>query len=607
MIRTFLAAIFVIVAGLGAANAQQTGDARNLVWVQIEAQPNLAAINEALRRRAASLQDVNGFDLDGSGWFVVALGPYDPVTAENVLRTLRANGRIPADSYIAESADYARQIWPVGANLLGAGSPAASGGAQQTDPEPQGTTTLADALNEALTTQRDPAPEPEPEPQIMDETPREARASEAQLTRDERADLQIALEWAGHYQGRIDAQFGAGTRRSMASWQGANGYESTGILTTMQRAALLKQYNAVLEGLGLERVADPKAGIAMQIPLGVVKFAKYEPPFVHFDATGDIPARVLMISQEGTQDTLFGLYDIMQTLEIVPQDGPRERGSNSFTLTGANARIVSHTQARLENGQIKGFTLIWPAGDEERRTRLLALMEGSFTRTEGVLDPGAGYNDAQSIDLISGLEIRKPKYTRSGFYIDGRGTVVTTSQIADGCGHITIEDGHEADIAATDADLGVAILRPRDTLAPISVAALRRSPPRIQSEVTLAGYSYGGVLGAPSLTFGTLSDVRGLNGEDGINRLEMSALEGDVGGPVMDPAGAVLGMLLPREDGARNLPDDVAFVAGAGALGRVLAQAGMNVATASGTGGALAPAQMADRASGMTVLVSCWE
>lgn len=583
------------------AQAQQTGSSRDLVWVQIEAQPSLAAINAALRRRAASLINVNGFDLDGSGWYVVALGPYDPDTAAEVLRVLRSDGSIPRDSYITQSTDYARQIWPVGADYLTQGAGAAT-------ENPARDTDLATALDRIDTPQSGAQPETnQPAPEFVDETPRQARASEATLSREQRANLQRALEWAGHYAGRIDAQFGAGTRRSMARWQSANGHEGTGILTTLQRAELLGQYNAVLDGLELTRVADPKAGIEMQIPLGVVKFTKYEPPFAHFDATGDSPARVLMISQEGTKDTLYGLYDIMQTLEIVPRDGPRERGRDSFTLTGENASIVSHTEARLENGRIKGFTLIWPAGDEQRRTRLLRVMQDSFTRTAGVLDPSAGHNDAQSIDLISGLEIRKPKFSRSGFYVDGRGTVVTTAELANGCGHVTIEDGQEVDIAATDKALGVSVLRPRGTVAPIGVAALSQGAPRIQSEVTLAGYSYGGVLGAPSLTFGTVSDIRGLNGEQGINRLTLAALEGDAGGPVMDAGGAVLGMLLPRAGGARTLPDDVAFAAGAGALARVLADAGATPATANRSGGALTPAQMSERAIGMTVLVSCWE
>ncbi|MFD0859630.1 trypsin-like peptidase domain-containing protein [Roseovarius aquimarinus] len=603
MKRSFLAAIAVVMLGASGALAQQSGDAAGagsrLVWVQIEAQPNLAEINEALRRRSAELNDVNGFDLDGSGWYVVALGPYEADDAQEILTRLRREGAIPRDSYIAESSDYARQIWPIGADLLADGAEAA--------PEPITAEDLAAVTPEPVpAAEPESLPEIEPEPEIVDETPREARASEAELSREARADLQIALQWAGFYDGAIDAAFGAGTRRSMANWQGANGFEPTGILTTLQRAELLRQYNAVLEGMGMALVSDEEAGIAIKLPLGVVGFARYEPPFAQFDATGDLPARALLISQEGTQDTLFGLYDIMQTLEIVPEDGPRERRGDSFTLIGENAKMISHTEASLENGQIKGFTLIWPTGDEDRRARVLSRMQQSFTRFDGVLDPAAGSNDAQSIDLVSGLEIRKPLMTRSGFYVDARGTVVTSAEIVGACGHITIEDHIDATIAASDADLGVAVLRPESSVAPIGVAALAQDAPRLQSEVTLSGYSYGGVLGAPSLTFGTVADIRGLDGTETVSRLALNALEGDVGGPVLDAGGAVIGMLLPRKQDGRMLPEDVAFAADAEALSAILTAAGSAPAAAQ-PGAALAPAQMADRANGMTVLVSCWE
>ncbi|MFU1478982.1 serine protease [Roseovarius sp. C7] len=440
----------------------------------------------------------------------------------------------------------------------------------------------------------------------MDETPAEARRSERALTREDRAALQVALQWAGHYDGRIDAAFGAGTRRSMAAWQEANNYEATGILTTAQRADLLDQYNAVLKGMGLELVEDTTTGIRMKLPLGVVEFARLEPPFAHYEASGDIPAKVLLISQPGNQDTLFGLYDIMQTLEIVPLDGPRERKSDSFELIGEGATQISHTVASLRDGQIKGFTLVWPAGDEERRARVLAEMQASFERIEGVLDPAAGNADSQSVDLVSGLEIRKPLRSRSGFYVDGAGSVITSTEAVEGCGYITIEDDHRATIATRDDAAGIAVLRPEQTLAPQSVAAFQTVTPRLKSEVAVLGYSFGGVLGAPTLTYGKLEDIRGLNGEAGMKRLALNALEGDVGGPVVDTGGAVLGMLLPSKSNGRVLPDGVSLAANADALTQILQDAGITPMAA----GALDPLStnaLSDAAGRMTVLVSCWE
>jgi len=586
MIRIFAAVLFSI-AFIGVAQAQQRTGA---VWVQIEAQPSLSQARESIRDYATRLQDVNGFSL-GAGWYAIALGPYAPQDAERVLQVYRAEGVIPRDSYIAASSDYQQQFWPIGANDL-------SGSA------------LVPAIP-APDSNLEAAPEtaalPElPEPDPIDETPAQARASERELNRDERAALQEALKWAGFYGGAIDAAFGRGTRGAMARWQEAQGYQPTGVLTTRQRAELLTAYNAVLADLGLETVQQTEAGIEIKLPTAVVAFDKYEPPFAHYTPSGDIDARIFLISQRGDSNTLGGLYDIMQTLEIVPETGPRTLTDSAFTLIGESALMISHTQAWLKDGEIKGFTLIWPAGDEERRTRLLGEMQESFTRLDGVLDATASSTEAQSIDLVSGLAIRKPRLTRSGFYVDRNGSVITTSDVVQGCGRITIDQDHEASISSQNAELGLAILRPRETLAPLAVATLQNTVPRLHSDVAVAGYSYGGILGAPTITFGQLADLRGLNGEEQLNRLALSALEGDVGGPVMDAAGSVLGMLLPGTQPGRALPDGVSFALTADALRRELQQAGITPVTPTDTK-TLAPETLANKAKGLTVLVSCWE
>ncbi|WP_412504809.1 serine protease [Roseovarius sp. SYSU LYC5161] len=576
MTRFFLVVAMAALAFVPGAHAQQQP-----VWVQIEAQPTLSEAQEAARGYARELQDVNGFTL-GSGYYAIALGPYGEQDARQVLRVLRAEGVIPGDSYIARSRDYRRQFWPVGANLLD---------------RPVAAVPETDTADGSRTQEL-------PDPPL--ETRREARASERLLTRDERFELQTALKWAGFYDGAIDAAFGRGTRAAMRRWQQDNGYKGTGILTTRQRAELLEQYNAVLDGLGLRTVRDDDAGIAIRLPTEVVAFDRYAPPFAHYTATGDIDARVLLISQRGDENTLAGLYDIMQTLEIVPRAGPRTLDGDTFTLIGEGPLFVSHTQAWLKQGEIKGFTLVWPAGDEERRTRLLGAMQESFTRLDGALDPTAGSGEEQSVDLVAGLDVRKPRLSRSGFYVDRAGTVVTTADAVQGCARITIEEEYEARVAAEDSAAGIAVLRPVQALAPLSIAAFQQAVPRLRSEVAVAGYSYGGVLGAPTLTFGQLADLRDLDGDESRKRLELAALEGDAGGPVLDAGGAVLGMLLPETRDKRRLPEDVSLAADAAVVQEVLAQAGISPAATSQVG-QVSPEALTEQAKGMTVLVSCWD
>ena len=600
-ILTIFLTAFSLCLSTGAS--AQSNDPEEVVWIQIEAQQSLARATDRARAYTTLLEDVNGFAL-GGGWYGVVVGPYRRADADIVLREYRRDGLIPRDSFIQRSVRLRQQFWPVGANALGEGAIDAPDGTAPA-PQPDATPAAPAVQDEAeVVAEATPAPEPEP----ADETPSEAQRSERALDRDEKKQLQVMLQWAGFYNAAIDGSFGRGTRNSMAAWQEANNYDKTGILTTLQRAALKKQYNAVLEGLGLTIVRDAQAGIEMTLPMDIVKFDRYEPPFAQYTPTGDVEARVLLISQPGDQDTLYGLYEIMQTLEIVPLDGPRERGKSNFTLVGENGRMISYTEATLENGEIKGFTLLWPAGDEERRRRLLVEMRSSFTRMPGVLSASAGDASQQSIDLISGLQIRKPKMSRSGFFINDAGNVVTTSAAVQSCSRITLDGDTDAELVADDSARGVALLKPKAALAPLAVASFASQPGRLQSEVAVAGYSFEGVLSSPSMSFGTLADVRGLQGEENVSRLALRSRAGDAGGPVLDRTGAVIGMITSAPEGGPVLPDDVTFALASSTVVAASGDAGITLPKAAAEGSeSLTAFQLSEKASGMTVLVSCWE
>ncbi len=579
MTRVLTAFLLFLLLGVHTASAQQDQG----VWVQVEAQPSLREAQDRAQAYASALPDVNGFRLN-SGWYAIVIGPYARSDAEQVLRVYRAEGQIPRDSFIAFSNDLGQQFWPIGVNLLDRGIVA-----PPVEPEPQPEQNLSEVT-----------------PQDADETRAEALQSERLLTAQERKDLQTALQAAGFYNSSIDGAFGQGTRRSMGDWQRFNGYEPTGVLTTLQRKALMDDYNAPLISVGMASYSDDQAGVSLDMPLGALEFDRYEAPFVHFKSSSDIGAQALLISQEGDKSTLRALYEVMQSLEIVPLDGPRELRGDRFSLEGRGNGIVSFTQASLKGGQIKGFTLVWPEGDEARRLRVLAAMVQSFATTDAVLDSAAGASADQRIDLISGLQVRKPRLSRSGFFADINGAVLTVSEAADNCTRITLDGDQEVQVAWTDADLGVSVLRPSQDLAPISVAAFSADTPRIQSEVAVSGFSYQGALGAPTLTYGQIADIRGLNGEEGVKRLALNAQPGDAGGPVFNDSGNVVGMLLPTPTEGRTLPASVSLAATAARLTDVLTQAGVS-GQPSQESTQISPNELNRRATGMTVLVHCWD
>lgn len=592
MIRPIIAFVFLALSTFS-ASAQDTA------WVQVEAHPTLSTAQSRARVYTSQLENVNGYFLGGR-WYGIALGPYTPADAERLMLELRRNGSIPNDSYIVDGSRFRQQFWPVGVGAETTAQPLPD--ALVTDAPAVETTEAAPAVDAPI------AELPVVNPvQTEDETASEAQASEALLDRDQRMDLQTALQWAGFYDAAIDGAYGRGTRASMRAWQEANNHEPTGILTTSQRAELLAAYNAVLDGMNMQLVRDDASGIEMIIPTGVVEFSEYEPPFVRFEPKGEIDAKVLLISQAGDQNRLFGLYEILQTLAIVPATGERTRNTASFEIEGIGDGVQTYIYAELNDGAIKGFGLIWPEGDVERQSRILAEMKASFNPIDGLLNPAlAVVDEDQAIDLIAGLEVRKPKMSRSGFFIDEKGSVLTTLEAVQSCERITLDTAHDATVIMSDEALGIAVLKPEERLAPLGVAMFQTGVPRLQAEVAVAGFPYGEVLVTPSLTFGRLADLRGLNGEENINRLSLTAQDGDAGGPVFDNGGAVLGMLLPKKNtNGQVLPPEVSFSVDTDLILASLAGAGITTQTTD-TMAFMPPETLTLRAAENTVLVSCW-
>jgi peptidoglycan hydrolase-like protein with peptidoglycan-binding domain len=587
--RTILFALGLLVAMAHAPAAQ----AQDQVWVQIEALPTLREAEDRARAYASAFPNVSGFQLR-SGWYAILVGPYGVEAGAGRLVELTRENLVPSDSFIADGSDFRQQFWPVGAQ-----------GAIIT---PDATATTEPTVETPDVAIAEPAPIPEPII-IPEETKAEARRTEAELPREDRELLQTALQWFGYYSATIDGDFGPGTRNSMAAWQTDNGVEPTGVLTTTQRGTLLAAYSQAQAELGLQTVIEPEAGIEIILPTALVKFDHYEPPFVHFAEKDGSGVQVYLISQPGDQSSLYGLYDILQTLEVVPFQGERTRGERSFTISGKSAKLESYSYAEIKGGLIKGYMLVWKPSDGERMARVLAAMQASFKSSgDTALDPGLAPMGADTrAGLLSGLEVRRPKLSRSGFFIDTTGTVLTTVEAVTDCGRVTLERDKDADVVFADEATGLAMVKPRVPLSPAAVAEFQTAPERVGSEIAVSGYSYEDTLPAPVLTFGALEALQGLNGETGVKRLSLDTRPGDAGGPILDGTGSVLGMLLPRVvDKKKLLPADVVFAASAASIATRLATEGITTAP-SLRSGAMAPEDLSTLATGMTVLVSCWE
>lgn len=644
-IAAFALAVFSVIGQSDRAEAQQAG-----FFLQVEAHSTEALATDMLAGYLPDFDNVVGYRLRSSGWHVIALGPFATRDEAAALRTeLLRDRRVPSDAFVSGGENYGARFWPAeGMEAAAAQAGAAQAAAEQAARAAAEAEAAATAAAQAeagrqaaeaeraeaerlaaeaarleaerieaerlaaeaarIEAERIEAERLEAERRAAQETPAQAQRSEAQLDREARELIQIALQWKGYYDLAIDGAFGPGTRRAMTAYQEGRGYDPTGILTTAQREELVREYRAEVAAMGLDIWRDDTAGISIELPLAMVEFDRYEAPFAHFRARDGSGVQALLISQPGNLATLFGLYEIMQTLEIVPLEGTRERRRNSFLLTGQNDSLRSYTHAEYANGQIKGFTLLWTPEQDTLMSRVVPAAQASFAPISGVLPAGTGTapSAVSGAELLSGLEIRRPTASRTGFYVDGTGAIVTSADLLDNCRRLTIDEAFDADVALRDPDLGIAVLRPRQPLAPLAFANFSMQDPALRSDVVVAGFSFEDLLSRPVLSFGQVSGLTGLEGEEGLRRLTVQAMPGDVGGPVFDLTGSVLGMLLPRDDdGARLLPGDMNFAADGARIHAALRAAGLRPASLP-RADILPAEELTLQAADMTVLVSCW-
>ncbi len=209
----------------------------------------------------------------------------------------------------------------------------------------------------------------------------------------------------------------------------------------------------------------------------------------------------------------------------------------------------------------------------------------------------------------------EPKSNGSGFVVGRDGEIVTNHHVVDGCAKVTVSragESRDAGVRAMDADNDLALLQA--PLAAGTAATFSRSPrARLGEAVTVAGYPLQGLLSNQlNVTSGNISALASLG--DDVKRLQITApvQPGNSGGPLLDAAGNVIGVVVSKLDAVRtaeltgDIPQNVNFAI-KGALVRGFLDIHGVAYRRQASDAKLAPDLIAEQARGFTVAVHCWE
>lgn len=550
--RIFVVAAWVTVLALLLGQPARAEDA---VWIQIEARPAEAEALDRAHLWQREFPDLAGFVLP-TGWHALAIGPFSRAEAEKRLAQMQGEGRVPHDSYLMRGAAYGARFWPPGVRAE------------------------AEAMLVA-------SPPPRPSTPTAPTGPDSARRAESQLSLNERREVQTALAWLGLYDGMIDGAFGPGTRAALSAWQRANGEPETGALSPESRMALLTRHREQWDDLGMTDVTEGPSGIRITLPLGLVAFSGYEPPFVRY--AGEKGVEVLLISAPG--DPLTRTFEATETLAL-PGGRMNSFGPDGFTLSAKDDSRAAEGEARLDGDTVKGWIVVWPLAKDTEMQRVLAEMRRSFQPLPGrALDPTAGsMAEADRAALLAGVDIGRPTRRATGFRLDAAGRVATVTEAVAGCTRITAaaEATSPTAMVVEEQRGDLTILRPegRAPSGPVARPAGVSAEPLGRGEIVAAGYG-----AVPGGAQAAILNGR-YNGEtDGRARLALRTTPEDAGGPVLDRTGGVLGMLLPAT--------------GPGAVARAIPARDLPLEGASPTV-TLEPDALAALARAISLRIACW-
>jgi len=235
-----------------------------------------------------------------------------------------------------------------------------------------------------------------------------------------------------------------------------------------------------------------------------------------------------------------------------------------------------------------------------------------------VCDRFAGQTDSGEAAALKKSVPAKPAVrtvaTGSGIVITQNGLILTNEHVVRQCDSLEVVLDSTRTVKAVlqvaDPARDLALLAAEASF-PLAAPVRRDAAPRLGEPVAIIGYPLVQVLSTqPNVSFGHVNSTVGLKGNPAQMQIDVPIQRGNSGGPVLDEAGNVIGIVVSKLDALKlakstgDLPQNINFAI-RGDVVRSFLEAQQVAFTASSSSLKLENTEIANRGTAVTVLVRC--
>lgn len=258
----------------------------------------------------------------------------------------------------------------------------------------------------------------------------------------ERQKIQAALLWSGDYTGPTSGD--DPMLAAIKNYQKRSKAKITGVLTPSERAALVAAAKVHEDEFGWNVMVDPATGIRIGLPTKLVPRARDAAHGTRWSsAHGEVQVETFRIKQPGT--TLASLFDREKREPATRRVESSALHDDGFTITGMQGLKMFSVRAKVRDGEIRGFTILYDQMMEGIVAPATAAMVAAFSPFPERSAPFAALT--KSVEYGNGL------------VVSAQGHIVTDLSLSEGCQVMLASGMGAADLIAVDKNDGLALLR----------------------------------------------------------------------------------------------------------------------------------------------------